>query len=394
MGPTDSGKTTFIDRAVGRPDLGGGSTSCTKKVHPVRYPHSDGVRNIVLADTPGCDNSFMTDFQVLWEIAQWLNAVYIKKIKLSGILYFHRISDPRIEEGPLRNYKIFKELCGKDNCKNVILVTTMWDEVREEVGSEREQELQSDFWRAMISLGSTTRRFEGTTESARDIINSVSILQPAEHRPLQIQREMVDKHLPLDRTSAGRTIIDRLLNLRPRPEGIFARLKKVAGRPNYRTTRITVTLTDDDPTDTQPVGMGVSSSGICSVEGYQSALGQVIPALRASELVHTHYLKDAVAPCLNIALSIETMTGTHHALFQVLETATLLINAAFERAKKARFSSDIKAAVNGFAKKLCRILPKGHLKFDVSFSRQISILFLPARIRCGYCAKSFHQHPP
>ncbi|KAI5998379.1 hypothetical protein F5J12DRAFT_324504 [Pisolithus orientalis] len=38
----------------------------------------------------------MTDFQVLGTIAQWLNAVYNKNIKLSVILYFHRISDHRI----------------------------------------------------------------------------------------------------------------------------------------------------------------------------------------------------------------------------------------------------------------------------------------------------------
>ncbi|KAI5984551.1 hypothetical protein F5J12DRAFT_704670, partial [Pisolithus orientalis] len=210
MGPTDTGKTTFIDRAVRSPDVGRRSTSCTKEVCPVRYAHPDGVRNVVLVDTPGCNNSFMTDFEVLWKIADWLEAVYRKGVKLSGILYFHRISDTSIQEAPSRNYNIFKELCGKDNCKNVIFVTTMWDQVWEEIGSEREQDLQSDFWQAMIRLGSTTRRFEGTTESARDIINSVSISRPAERRPLQIQREIVDKHLPLDRTSAGKTV-SRLL---------------------------------------------------------------------------------------------------------------------------------------------------------------------------------------
>ncbi|KAI5998380.1 hypothetical protein F5J12DRAFT_850045 [Pisolithus orientalis] len=351
MGPTDSGKTTFIDRAVGRPDVGHGSTSCTKEVRPVRYPHPDGVRNVVLIDTPGCNNSFMTDFEVLWKIAEWLNATYSRKIKLNGILYFHRILDNRIEEAPSRNYKIFKELCGKDNYKNVIFVTTMWDQVWEEIGSEREQDLQSDFWREMISLGSTTRRFEGTTESARDIIDAVSFSRLAERRPLQIQREMVDKHLPLDKTSAGK-MVSRLLSLRLGSDGILARIRKATGRPNYRTTRITVTLSDDDLTDTQPVGTGMSSSGICSVEGYQGALGRVIPALQASELVHTHYLKDAIAPCLNIALSIETMAGTHHAFFQVLETATLLINATSERAKEAKFSSDIQAAVSDFAKEM------------------------------------------
>ncbi|KAI6141093.1 P-loop containing nucleoside triphosphate hydrolase protein [Pisolithus tinctorius] len=350
MGPSDSGKTTYIDRAVGRPDVGCGSTSCTKEVRPVRYPHSDDGRNIILVDTPGCNDTFMPDFQVLGEITQWLNAIYRKNVKLSGILYFHRISDYRIREAPSRSYQIFKELCGRDTCKNVIFVTTMWDEVSEEVGSQREQELQSDFWRAMIKLGSTTHRFEGTAESARKIINSVSISPPAERRPLQIQREMVDKHLPLHKTAAGRTILDRLFNLMPRSEGIFARIKKGTKRTSFRTPSVTLTY---DPTDTQPVGMGISSSGACSVRGYRSALTQVIFTLQAAvsapELVRIHY---PIAPCLDIALSIESMPETHHALFQVLETAIPLINVTIYRAKEARLTRDVKAAVDEFAKEM------------------------------------------
>ncbi|KAI6033489.1 hypothetical protein BKA83DRAFT_1795081 [Pisolithus microcarpus] len=191
MGPAGSGKSTFINRAVGSPHVGRGSTSFTKEVCPVRYPHPDGVRSIILVDTPGC-NAVMTDFHVLGEIALWLTRVYEKNIKLNGMLYFHPISDYGIRERMSRNYNIFKEPCGKDNFKNVIFVTTMWDRVSEEVGSEREQDLQSNFWQEMISLGSTIHRFEGTTESAWKIINSLPASRMAERRPLQIQREMVD----------------------------------------------------------------------------------------------------------------------------------------------------------------------------------------------------------
>ncbi|KAI5991846.1 hypothetical protein EDD15DRAFT_2117948, partial [Pisolithus albus] len=211
MGPSGSGKTTFIDHAVGSPDAGRGSTPFTKEVRPIRYSRP-GVRDIVLVDTPGCNDS-MTDFQVLGEIAQWLTAIYAKNIKLNGMLYFHPISKHTMRETTSRDFNMFKELCGKDNFKNVVFVTTMWDKVPKEVGLEREQDLQSDFWRAMISLGSTIQRFEGTTESAWKIINSLSVSQTAERGPLQIQREMVDEYLPLDCTAAGKTIINRLLSM-------------------------------------------------------------------------------------------------------------------------------------------------------------------------------------
>ncbi|KAI6099527.1 hypothetical protein EV401DRAFT_2081346 [Pisolithus croceorrhizus] len=382
MGPTASGKTTFIDCAAGKPDVDRGSSSCTTEVHPVRYPHSDGVRNVVFVDTPGCNNGFMTDFQLLGVIAEWLNSVqvahlalrgfnsdsllsYRKNIKLNGILYFHRISDHRIGDPSSRNYNMLKDLCGNDNCKNVVLVTTMWDRVSEEVGSEREQELQADLWGEMVNLGSTTHRFEGTTESAWKIINSLSISRPTQRRPLQIQREMVHKHLPLHRTTAGKTVLDRY-NFPFGSEGLLDRLKrgmKKTGSRATHVTRVTVTLTDD-PTAPQCVGAGTmscGSSGFCSVEGYGSSLAQVTATLQAAvgtaDLIHNHYLKNVIARCLSIALSIEasidgTMTETHHALSQVLETATTLINVTIEHAKETDISADIKTAIREFAEEV------------------------------------------
>ncbi|KAI5993994.1 hypothetical protein EDD15DRAFT_2547969 [Pisolithus albus] len=362
MGPTGSGKTTFIDRAVGSPDAGYGSTPFTKEVHPVRCPHPDGVRSIVLVDTPGCNDS-MTDFEVLGEIALWLTAMqvaycYDKNIELNGILYFHPISDEIILETVSRNYNIFKELCGKDYSKNVIFVTTMWDNVSEEVGSEREQDLRSDFWREMINLGSTTHRFEGTTESAWKIINSLSVSRTAERCPLQIQREMVDDYLPLQQTAAGRAIINRLFFLSSGLKQSKKGTKRTRSRAKHP-TRITVTLTDN-PIANLPTGtelLRVSSSGNCSVEGYRSALAHIIRALRAAtggpELVHLHYIRDAVGVCLDIALSIVPMTGTHHVFCQVLEIAALLINAIVEHVKQlkqSRISADIKTAIGEFAK--------------------------------------------
>ncbi|KAI6044167.1 P-loop containing nucleoside triphosphate hydrolase protein [Pisolithus marmoratus] len=335
MGPTGVGKSTFVDRAFGRPDVGAGHDlkSYTKEMRPLRYPHSDGIRNIVLVDTPGFDDTFMTDAQILRQIAHWLNTTYKKNIKLSGILYLHRISDNRVSGTPLRNYNMFKELCGKDNFKNVILVTTMWDEVAEEVGSAREKELRSDFWRSMISLGSSVYRFEGTMESAWKIINSLSVAPPSQRRPLQIQREMVDEHVPLHRTAAGRAVMATFTGLMSGVKGIFKRLGNRTKRsysllsaPAVRHLSLGTQSAgwrihqSVGPGIHQSVGPGIpqsveteiitpSSSGICSTEGYWSGLIRVVPALQAAlgmaELVRIPYLKDVIAPSLGIALSIE-----------------------------------------------------------------------------------------
>ncbi|KAI6039632.1 P-loop containing nucleoside triphosphate hydrolase protein [Pisolithus marmoratus] len=329
MGPTGAGKSTFVDRAVGTPDTSAGHdlTSCTKEVRAVRYPHADGVRNIVLVDTPGFDDTFVTDAQILKKIARWLKSTYEKNIKLSGLLYLHRISDNRIGGTPLRNYNMFKELCGKDNFKNVILVTTMWDEVTEEVGSAREQELCSNFWRAMIALGSTTHRFENTTESAWKIINSLSVPPLASRRPLRIQWEMVDEQLPLHMTAAGRTVLDSLNGIMSGFKGVLKRFrtgKKGLPNPTLQHNRSpvrkssslrstsSVFTSSDSSAGCRSVGTGVisvNSSGTCSMEGYQNVVGQVTSALRASlsaaELLRIRSLKNAIAPSLSVALFLE-----------------------------------------------------------------------------------------
>ncbi|KAI6024298.1 hypothetical protein EDC04DRAFT_283093 [Pisolithus marmoratus] len=325
MGLTGVGKSTFIDRAVGRPDVGVGHNlmSYTKEMRPILYPHSDGIHNIVLVDTPSFDDTFMTDTQILRQIAHWLNEIYQKNIKLSGVLYLHRISDHMMSGTSLRTLNLCKGLCGEENFKDVILVTTVWDEVTEEVGSARERELFSDFWGPMVKLGSSMHRFEGNMESAWKIINSITVLPPAQRRPLQIQREMVDKRIPLHKTTAARATLEAPTYRKSGFKGIFKWLKNGTGRSPNPTPSYSKHLPRRSPSSLSmstvttssysgSIGTGISSpsdSGTCSTEGYRGNLVWVIPALQAAlgtvELVRIPHLKDVISPSLSIALSIE-----------------------------------------------------------------------------------------
>ena len=133
---------------------------------------------------------------------------YEKDIRLSGLLFFHRISDNRMGGSPMKHLKMFQNLCGTENLKNVILVTTMWDEVCEEEGSEREDKLTTMYWKTMIELGCHTSRFYNSTESALDI---VSQFQDA-RCTVPLQKELVDLHLELTETSAGRTLFSSMVD--------------------------------------------------------------------------------------------------------------------------------------------------------------------------------------
>jgi GTPase Era involved in 16S rRNA processing len=52
--------------------IGNDLKSQTQTVQPIRCLHPDGRRNIVLVDTPGFDDTHMSDAQVLRIIANWL----------------------------------------------------------------------------------------------------------------------------------------------------------------------------------------------------------------------------------------------------------------------------------------------------------------------------------
>ncbi|KAF9467103.1 hypothetical protein BDZ94DRAFT_1280464 [Collybia nuda] len=203
MGPTGTGKST-VNQA--KKTAGDSLHSETSQIRAIRVLHPRTKLPIVLVDTPGFNDTNMSDTQVLSMIAKWLETTYKRKVQLSGIIYLHRISDNRMSGSPLKNLNMFGRLCGDGAIEHVILVTTMWDRVKEEVGVPRESELKKKYWHQMIQLGSTTQRFRKTPESAWDIIDSLEKKGVA----LLLQEEMVNLKLLLSETEAGKTLYSTL----------------------------------------------------------------------------------------------------------------------------------------------------------------------------------------
>ena len=160
-------------------------------------------KKIYLADTPGFDDSLRTDSEILREVALWLNAAHKSHIKLTGIIYLHRILDVRLGGSGVKNLRMFKKLCGDDGLKSVILATTMWETTSKEIGAKREAELQqsSIFWKPMIEQGSQVFRHDaGRTSGLKIMQYLIDRKRPV---TLDIQREMVDQKLQLGQTGAG-----------------------------------------------------------------------------------------------------------------------------------------------------------------------------------------------
>ena len=143
---------------------------------------------------------------------------------LSGLLYFHRISDNRMAGTPLKNLRMFEELCGKNAFQNVILTTTMWDEVDEETGEERERELKTKYWRTMLDRNSTTSRFLRTRESAFDLIEP--LIEAANKRSsVLLQDELVDLRKTLPATAAGQELFSAMGQIVSQREDLLRRIR-------------------------------------------------------------------------------------------------------------------------------------------------------------------------
>jgi len=103
---------------------------------------------------------------------------------------------------PVKNFRMFRELCGESTLKNVVIVTNMWEGIDRQVGKEREEELKTKpiFFEPAISKGARMARHENTVDSAKKILRLVLCNRPL---PLRIQEELVDENKDIMETGAG-----------------------------------------------------------------------------------------------------------------------------------------------------------------------------------------------
>jgi hypothetical protein len=107
-----------------------------------------------------------------------------------------------------KNLLMLQKLCGKDAFKDVVLVTTKWGTIEEDVGEQREKRLKEVFWKTMVDHGSQIRGYKRSYDSAWEIVN---LIREKEKKglPIQIQKELVDLQKRIPQTEAG----DALRNL-------------------------------------------------------------------------------------------------------------------------------------------------------------------------------------
>ncbi|KAF8435213.1 P-loop containing nucleoside triphosphate hydrolase protein [Terfezia claveryi] len=230
MGMTGVGKSTFINSLTNDADIrvGKGLRSCTKEIQPAHLHHvtPDGKRyDVYLVDTPGFDDTEMSDTDVLLTFVDWLGLQYKNDLKLSGLIYLHRITDNRMTGTATRNLTMMRKLCGDENMKNVLLVTTRWEMMEYERCVEVETEYllgPGGFWHGMVSQGAGHARYNGTLDAARQIIDRIVVQSPVF---LRIQQELSEGKDVRD-TAAGQALITELEKQALKRERELAQIKE------------------------------------------------------------------------------------------------------------------------------------------------------------------------
>ena len=122
----------------------------------------------------------------------------------------HRITDNRMSGSVCKNLDMFGRLCGDVAARRVVLVTTMWDKVKDkEMTKNRVSQLENCFWKPLIDEGACHLQFENTKKSAWRIIHDVKGSVEA----MLLQEELVDAQKKLNETTAGRALYSQVEKL-------------------------------------------------------------------------------------------------------------------------------------------------------------------------------------
>lgn len=127
---------------------------------------------------------------------------YKQNIKIAGIVYVHPITKNRMDGTQVSSLHIFKNICG-ERMSGVTIVSSMWGDIKEDVGERREEELISEYWGEYKKHGCLTQRFNNTQDSAFGIISGMV------HSPgitLRLQQELVKEGKTLPETKAAQAV--------------------------------------------------------------------------------------------------------------------------------------------------------------------------------------------
>ncbi|PPQ96065.1 hypothetical protein CVT26_004697 [Gymnopilus dilepis] len=215
----------FINALLGEERMGVGETLAAGTVHidyAVIQPGpnlNDSGSRLVIVDTPGLNDRTLTDSKIISDIIDWIEKHGVKDI--AGVIYLYDISQDRhssisgMDLAALR--ASFQNL--DNSCRRLMLVTTKWAKFTgaTPICEAREDELKRTYWKYLVEHESQVKRFQGTSDSAWDIINC--LMRSCDHPTFDIQ----------DRLFELRRRLSSMKTHSASPEPILALFQSVTG---------------------------------------------------------------------------------------------------------------------------------------------------------------------
>lgn len=150
--------------------------------------------NYNLVDSPGFDDTYRPDVDLIMELADYLEVTYRAQFMTSGVVYMQNIAAPRMTGSAVSNLNYLRKLCGMQSFSKIAFVTTFWGtQYDDELGERHEQELKEEFWSEEIRHGAKVRRFFRDAKVVLDI-----------------QKELVEEDKPFGGTAVGVAIADSI----------------------------------------------------------------------------------------------------------------------------------------------------------------------------------------
>lgn len=203
LGPSGAGKSLFIEslkRNAFEIEMGWFSDyepnlGLKFEMHRMRLG-----RTLCLVKIPSFGILENVDPNKLRDLVTFLNELSSRGIRLSALLWLHRISDVRLRGSNREGLEVLKHLIGPDAMSAVRMVTTFWNRQNSTTGKLREQQLADTSFEPFLKAGGGIHRFHpANADGAEDVLRRV--LTKARPVILQSQHEMLLEHKAFEQTS-------------------------------------------------------------------------------------------------------------------------------------------------------------------------------------------------
>lgn len=167
----------------------------------------------LLIDTPGLGDTKRSDYEVLRQLVDCLSSEFQQNRLVSGVIYLHPVSKPRVSGSETGQIRVLKELCGPEFYKNVVLGTTFWGHNDRDVEEARERELfsTSAFLGDMKDLGAKTVR---VSQDRGECLKLLKLFPHARPTALKVQNDLAQAGGNFDATGAAAAVSPELHRLR------------------------------------------------------------------------------------------------------------------------------------------------------------------------------------